>query len=65
MEQLSDSKITEFQTELVTLHRHEMRLRSILSSFLTSPEERHDAALELETLLQETRGIEDKMEKSK
>lgn len=53
----------EFETKLIVLHRREMRLRSVLSSALVSPENRQEASLQLETLLQETREIEDKLEK--
>jgi hypothetical protein len=61
MEQSRKFEVVGFETVLVVLHRREMRLRSVLSSALTSPEDREAAALELETILQETREVEDKV----
>jgi hypothetical protein len=63
MEQSRSQTIAELETALTVLHRREMRLRSILSSALVAPENRRDAHLELETVLQETREIEDKVSK--
>ncbi len=63
MEQSRSQKIAELETALTVLHRREMRLRSILSSALVAPENRRVAHLELETVLQETREIEDKVSK--
>jgi hypothetical protein len=53
----------ELETTLTVLHRRERRLRSVLSSALTSPENREEARVQLETLLHETREIEDKVSK--
>lgn len=63
MEQSRSEKIAELEAALTALHRREMRLRSILSSALVAPENRRDAHLELETVLQETREIEDQVSK--
>jgi hypothetical protein len=63
MEQHRRQTIPELETTLAILHRREMRLRPILSSALTSPENRREASLQLEALLQETRAIEDKVAK--
>lgn len=61
MEESRNQTIAQFESTLVVLHRREMRLRSMLSSALVSPENRQEAHLELETLLAETREIEDKV----
>jgi len=61
MEQDRSLKITGLKTVLAMLHRREMRLRSMLSSTLTSPEYRQEARSELETLLRDTRRIEDQI----
>jgi hypothetical protein len=63
MEQSRSHKIAQFETALTALHRREMRLRSILSSALVAPENRQDARLKLEALLEETRAIEEKVRK--
>jgi len=66
MEQSRSQKITkidELETALTVLHRREMRLRSIISSAFVAPENRQDAHLELEQILQDTREIEDKVRK--
>jgi hypothetical protein len=63
MEKIRRQTSAELETTLIVLHRREMRLRPILSSALASPENRQEASLQLETLLQETREIEDKVSK--
>jgi hypothetical protein len=63
MEQNQNSTIAEFETTLTMLHRREMRLRSVLASALVSLENRQTAHLELETLLKETREIEESVSK--
>jgi hypothetical protein len=61
MEQNSIQTIAELETTLIALHRGEMRLRSVLSSALVSPDNRQDARAALEALLEETREIEGKV----
>jgi len=59
MEQPRKRTLAELETTLVALHRREMRLRSVLSSPVVSPEKRKDAREALEAILDETRVAED------
>jgi hypothetical protein len=59
----NQTTIAELETTLVMLHRREMRFRSALSSALVNPENRQDARIALEAILEETREIEDKVSK--
>jgi len=59
MDDSRNRTIAQFETDLVVLHRREMRLRHMLSSAFVSRENRQAAQLELETLLVETRRVED------
>jgi hypothetical protein len=61
MEQPRKQAIAELETTLVTLHRREMRLRSVVSSPVVSPENRKDAREALEAILDETREIQDRV----
>ena len=58
MEQPRKQNMAELETSLVVLHRREMRLRSVVSSSVVSPENRKDAREALEAILEETRVVE-------
>lgn len=56
-------KIAELEETLASLHRREMRVRSVLSSALSSPQSRQEAYVELEELLKETEEAEEGLSK--
>lgn len=53
--------IADLEAEIVRLQRREMRLRSVLSSALASPEKRQSARVELEQLLEDSRDTEQRL----
>jgi len=61
MAQTRKQTIPELETTLVVLQRREMRLQSVLSSPVVSPENRKDAREALEAILDETREIQDRV----
>ena len=58
MTQEQSQRVAELEVAIARLHQREQRLRAILSSALTSHEDRRDAREELESLLEMTDEVE-------